>query len=54
MEYPFVVSSGVASEVAGVKLGASSTLVGGGRDGRDCDVDGTGLGAVLEDIIAQE
>jgi len=26
----------------------------GGRDGRDCDVDGMGLGALLEDIVAQE
>jgi hypothetical protein len=47
--------SGVASEeVARVKLGLSSTRVGGGRDGRDCNVDGTGLGALLEDIIAPE
>jgi hypothetical protein len=48
-------SDGVASEeVAGVKLGPSSTRVGGGRDGRDCDVDGTGLGALVEDIIVPE
>ena len=49
-----VSSSGVASEVAGVKLRASSTRAGGGRDGRDCDVDGTSLGALLEDIIARD
>ena len=48
------VSSGVASEVVGVKSRPSSTRVGRERDRRDCDVDGTGLGSLLEDMIALE
>jgi hypothetical protein len=40
--------------VARINSGLLSTLVGANRDGRDYDIDDTGLEALLEDMITLE